>query len=693
MLADVVALSYSIAAIAFLSLALLLLTRWRSRLHSVILACVSLLTAAWAAITAYQTLAAAPLSPSVQLAELLRSAGWCSFLLFLATPVDAYGKPLWRALPRSALIGAAYFIVLIAANVVTAIDSAQIPGVLHLLSGGVGRVSVSIIGLLLVEQLFRHTPVEQRWAIKFACLGIAGIFAYDFYLYSDAMLFRRMNVEIWAARGIVDALAVPLVAVSAARNPNWTQGIALSRQMLFQSVALFGSSLYLLAMAASGYYLRYVGGRWGPLMQVSFFCGAVVLLLAILFSGTFRARLKVFISKHFYNYNYDYREEWLRFTRSFSKPGPRLGERAIRAIANLVESPAGVLFMLRDSEQAVQSAAWNMTLAESPSPYDETFFQYLESTHWVIDICEWKVTPEKYGNILVPDWISDSPTAWLVIPLSLQGKLTGFIVLARPRSPLKLNWEVLDLLKIAGNQAASYLSLEESTNALMVARQFESFNRMSTFIVHDLKNLVSQLSLMTANAERHKHNPEFQQDMLETIDHSVKKMRMLLLKLTRSGPAETAVPLSLDKLLENLVKSHAGARPAPVLETTKSGLEVAADPGRLERVIGHLLQNAVDATPRDGKVAVRMRRDDNLAIIECEDSGAGMSEEFIRDRLFKPFESTKPAGMGIGVFETREYISEIGGKIEVTSTLGAGTIFRVALPLYEDDAHSVLNGM
>ena len=258
------------------------------------------------------------------------------------------------------------------------------------------------------------------------------------------------------------------------------------------------------------------------------------------------------------------------------------------------------------------------------------------------------------------------------------------MVLAQPRSKVKLNWEVSDLLKVAGNQAASYLAQHEAANALMVARQFESFNRMSTFVVHDLKNLVSQLSLLLSNAEKHKQNPEFQQDMVETVYLSVQKMKRLLEKLSGSDSAETPAPLSIARLLQEAVKSKSIAEPKPVLEVQDSSLTVYANSTRLERVVGHLIQNAIEATPREGQVRIRLQREQDFAIIEIKDTGHGMSEEFIREKLFKPFVSTKSAGMGIGVFESREYVSELGGKLEVTSRESDGTVFRILLPLCQN---------
>jgi putative PEP-CTERM system histidine kinase len=271
----------------------------------------------------------------------------------------------------------------------------------------------------------------------------------------------------------------------------------------------------------------------------------------------------------------------------------------------------------------------------------------------------------------------------------MQGKLSGFMLLMLPRSRVALNWEVIDLLRIAGNQAASYLAQQDAAHALMVARQFESFNRMSTFVVHDLKNLVSQLSLLIPNAEKHRNNPEFQRDMLDTVNHSVQKMKLLLQKLSRSESPEHLVPLTIDKVLRQAVALKAAFEPHPSLDVAEAGLKVLADRERLERVLGHLIQNAIEATPRDGSVQVGLQRSGEAVLISIVDTGEGMTEEFIRERLFKPFESTKSAGMGIGVFESREYIDELGGTLSVTSEPGAGTTFHVTLPLYKTEAQAL----
>jgi putative PEP-CTERM system histidine kinase len=424
-------------------------------------------------------------------------------------------------------------------------------------------------------------------------------------------------------------------------------------------------------------------------MQVTFLCGALVLLIGILFSGTFRSWLKVFISKHFYSYNYDYREEWLRFTATLSKPGPGLGDRAIQAVAALVESSGGLMWIRRESGLFEPAASWQLPPSTITESGDSPFSQFLESKQWVVDLQEYREAPAKYDDVAMPEWLLAYPRAWLVVPLTMQGRVFGFMLLQQPRSAIKLNWEVIDLLKIAGTQAASYLAQYDAANALMVARQFESFNRMSTFVVHDLKNLVAQLSLLMSNAERHKNNPEFQQDMIETVNYSVQKMKLLLQKLSRSVAPEHPSALSIEQLLRQAVSLKAGFEPQPVLTVVDPGLTVLADGERLERVVGHLIQNAIEATARDGQVGIALSRRNDTVRIRITDTGAGMSEEFIRERLFKPFESTKSAGMGIGVFESQEYIQELRGAIEVTSVPGRGSTFTISLPLLNQEVQTI----
>jgi putative PEP-CTERM system histidine kinase len=263
--------------------------------------------------------------------------------------------------------------------------------------------------------------------------------------------------------------------------------------------------------------------------------------------------------------------------------------------------------------------------------------------------------------------------------------LTGFALLAPPHAGTALDWEVRDLLKTASRQAAVFLAQLHAAEALLEARKFEAFNRMSAFVVHDLKNIVTQLSLMMKNAKRLHDNPEFQQDMLMTVESSLDKMRQLMLQL-REGERPAGGPLGVDLLpLVQRIAQAAEQRGRTLEFGQTERVATRGHPDRIERVLGHIVQNAFDATPAEGRVWVDLVRVSGQARVIVGDTGQGMTREFVESRLFKPFASTKATGMGIGTYESSQYVRELGGQILVDSEPGRGTVITVVLPLF--DAH------
>lgn len=549
-------------------------------------------------------------------------------------------------------------------------------------------LAAAVAGLVLCEQLYRATPSARRWAVKPVCIALAAAFAFDLFMFSDGLLLRAADPDLWSARGLVHALTLPLILVATARNRDWTIDVAVSRGVVFGSTALLLSGLYLLTVAGAGYFVRSFGGEWGRTVQVTFLFAALLTLVVVFASGTVRARLRVYISKNFFSYRYDYRHEWLRFTQTLATPsqGQNIFESVIQGLGDLVESPGGVQWWRREEGSFCVVGRWNAAAIDAIEPEDSPFCAFLERTGWVVDLTDARQHPENYEGITLPEWTVRVPQGRLLVPMTGSQGLVGFTVLLQPRTPLVLDWEVLDLLKTAGRQAMAFLGHVQATEALVQARQFEAFNRMSAFLVHDLKNLVAQQSLLLKNAERHSGNPEFQSDMLETVRHVVERMNRLLLQL-RSGTAPVANPAPVDVLsvLDRLATYHA-PRAQHVEVEAAAGLRVLAHEERLERVLGHLIQNAFESMDGSGTVRVRVGETQGKALIEVEDEGRGMTSEFIREGLFRPFVSTKSTGMGIGAYESREYVNELGGSMEVASTPDEGTTFRVWLNLAGQDA-------
>jgi putative PEP-CTERM system histidine kinase len=543
-----------------------------------------------------------------------------------------------------------------------------------------------VLGLMLIEQLFRNVSEDSRWNIKPLCLGLGSIFVFDLYLYSDALMFNRIDADAFAVRGFVNTLVIPLLVMSTLRSRDWTSKIRLSQKVAFHSATLLIAGLYLLFMAGIGYYVRYFGGDWGRALQLGMFFAGLMGLGFLVVSGSMRAKLRVLVGKHFFSYRYDYREEWLKFTQTLSaQDSPKaMGQQVIRGLANMVESPGGGLWLLETGQPTfTQAARWNIPAEENSEDFNSPLIQFLLTSGWVINLEEFRCYPGRYGQLDIPAWISNIPNAWLVIPLMVGNEITGFVILASSRTQLDVNWEVNDLLRTAGCQAAGFLAKMQATEALLEARKFDAFNKMSAFVVHDLKNIVTQLSLMLRNAERHRDNPEFQQDMLMTVEHSVERMRQLMMQLREGAtPPGTACGVNLPDVIERIHRSKMDQGCSLELRIGER-LITRGHEERLERVIGHLVQNALDATDPSGKVWVSLERRGDRAAIEVGDTGHGMSQEFIRDRLFKPFQSTKQAGMGIGAYESAQYIRELGGEMLVDSEESQGTRITMILPLFD----------
>ena len=547
-------------------------------------------------------------------------------------------------------------------------------------------LSLPVCGLLMVEQVFRNLGEDSRWNAKPVCLGLACIFLFDIYLYSESLLFGRFDADAQNVRGAIHALAVPFLLVASRRGPNWIVKLQVSRAAAFYSATLILAGGYLLFMAGVGYYVRYFGGDWGRALQLSLLVAGLAFLGMLVFSGALRSWLRVFVGKHFYRYRYDYREEWLRFTAMLSaKRSPQeMGELIVRGLAKMVECPAGSLWTRNGADEPfTQSAIWNTPQVTDTEPPDSSLCAFLQSNGWVIDLDEFRSSPRRYGALALPTWLLGARNGWLVVPLLVSNELLGFVVLSRSITAIKLNWEVLDLLKTAGRQAAGYLAQMQATEALLDARKFEAFNRMSAFVVHDLKNIVAQLSLMLKNAERLHDNREFQQDMLLTVESSLEKMRRLMLQLREGAtPPGGSHGVELSPIVRKLINlARSQRRELDVQESDR--LSTRGHEDRLERVLGHLLQNALDATPPTGKVWIKTARHSGQVKVEVGDTGAGMTEEFVRTRLFRPFNTTKHNGMGIGTYESFQYIRELGGTLSVASHPGVGTTITVLLPLFE----------
>ncbi|MFK8048156.1 MAG: XrtA/PEP-CTERM system histidine kinase PrsK [Halioglobus sp.] len=686
MIINVGMLSYLAGCLCFAALSSLMILSWRGRPFGRVLIVASTLSAIWAGVIVAGNLMEYPPIELMRAAEVLRNASWTYCLLqlmaqrFSGDPHVLAGRN-WLPFFATA-VTLIFALLVLAPSIAEAFDIAE---VLYQDIVFATWLAMAVAGLLLLEQLFRNSSAGELWSIKYICLGLGAIFAYDFFMYAEALLFRQLSPELWQARGLVNALATPLIAIAIARNSDWKLNLHVSRQVVFHTVTLLGAGAYLMLMSVAGYFLKYLGGTWGAVLQILFLVTAALLLLSLLFSGRIRAHTRVFLSKHFFSYKYDYREQWQNFTSALAGIEEDIPDGIVQAMAPLANSTSGLLWANTEGGKFEPLSHWEMP---EPDEYPEmsNLARWLEESQWVIDLEELRREPDVYGNLALPSELLSIPNAWLIIPLIFGDKLQGILLLRHSDLQKTINWEDRDLLKTAGRQAASYLAQYLASNALIEARQFDAFNRLSAFVVHDLKNILAQQSLMVSNAEKHKTNPEFVDDMIATVSNSVSRMTNLMEQM-RSG-VRGSEPESVDigELVEEVVAARLDTAPVPSLTTSTDNIQIRANRERLHTVFSHLIQNAQEATEKSGKVDVRLNRQADKVVIEIEDNGVGMNPEFIKYRLFKPFESTKGlTGMGIGAFEGREYIRELGGDVRVESELGSGSLFRIHLPCIAED--------
>ncbi|MFK7829078.1 MAG: XrtA/PEP-CTERM system histidine kinase PrsK [Congregibacter sp.] len=684
---DISFVSHACAALGFAALAAILIGQWQVKPLGPSLICACLGTVLWAGTVAAGTQLDYPPVALINATELVRDATWLYFLLQIAglqstgSHNQLLGKP-WLGWFLAALGLGALVVALRPMREVSSWISPEFA-----LSATLTMwLLLSIAGLILLEQIYRNASSTAKWGLKYLCLGLGILFIYDFFMYAEALLFSELTPELWQARGLVNTMVVPCLAVAISRNRDWNMDVYVSRQVVFHTVTLLGSGLYLVGMALAGYAIKYLGGDWGGVLQVSFFAGSCVLLGGLLFSASLRARLRVYLSKNFFRNRYDYREEWLKFTEGLAAIEGDLGVGIIENLAPIVHSEGGILYTREAGGSLSRSASWQLNPSSDGPTRDEWILlrDWLEDTGWVIDLAEWRARPQTYNNLQIPVSISSAADYWLLVPLLFQASLEGIIILRKTGLKSSVMWEDRDLLKTAGRQAASYLAQDRASGALVEARQFDAFNRLSAYVVHDLKNILAQQSLLVTNAQKHRDNPAFVDDMISTVDNSVNRMQKLMEQMRSGMRNPVAGILDISQVMREVVAQRAAVKPQPELHLPDGEIYISADPERLATVFAHLVQNAQESTEAaaTARVLIDVSKKGDVASVSISDTGVGMSADFIRDRLFKPFDSTKGlTGMGIGAFEARDYLRQLGGEVSVSSTVGEGSVFTVTLPV------------
>jgi putative PEP-CTERM system histidine kinase len=646
------------AAVALLCLGwvALILVCGRGR-AGLLLALASAVAAAWAAAVAWHPLA--PLEGLPGALEILRSGTWLGVLLLLAWRVGGVAaRPL--AL-RFALVGAALVLGGLAALQpgVPQPDGLGSPSLL-------ARLGLALLVLLVAENLLRNVGRAARWHVLLPCLTLGALSAFDVVLHADAALHHSYAQAMLDARAVLTAVALPLLAVAAARDRRWHRDPPVSRQVVFHGATLVIAGTFLTGVGAVGEGLRHLGADWGLAAQISLLAGALLAVAVAISSASMRSRLRRLVVDHFFAARFDYRAEWLRCVATLSAQNADAEQRAITAIADPVDSPAGMLLLSDDPQAPLRWAgSWNLPRSDMALAADHPLVQALrDGTHIVTE--------------MPPELDASLGRIWLAVPLRHhRDGLLGLVLLAPPRAPFRLDREAFDLLRAVGREVALFLAERRAAEHLHDQRALAEHAKRFAFVAHDVKNVASQLTLVLANAEDNIADPDFQRDMLLTVGAAAARINALITRLRApeevAPPAGTAPAETLRRVVRDV--------PHPVqLSAEPGGPQVAIAPEDLEAALRHLLDNAAEASAPGVPVLVEMRREAGRLIIDIIDRGPGMTPEFVRDRLFRPLVSGRAGGNGIGAWQARDLLRGAGGDLLVLSTPGAGTTMRLTLP-------------
>ncbi|MDR3538041.1 MAG: PEP-CTERM system histidine kinase PrsK [Acetobacteraceae bacterium] len=624
-------------------------------------------TAVWAAAVVWDW--PTPLTGVPGWLELARAVAWCGFILHLYRRSVQVHRQLTQAFVTMGLLA------LLLVGGLPLYDLLSHQSGLSLWSAGTAvRLGFAVCNVLLLENLYFNTPPEGRWHINLLCVALGGLFCYDMLLYADGLLYRQFSRGLVEGRAAATALVAPLLALTAARNRRWKIDIHVSRDVVFHSATLIVGGIFLLSLAVTGELFRRTGSDWGHVAEIALVFAGILTMAVLVTSASARSRLRVVVVDNFFSHRYDYRREWMRCIDTLTAPEAHTGlhRRAIRAVAEVVDSPAGALFVRPPQEVAFQWAgSWNMPAGTVPVPPGHALVSAFRDGEWIVVL---EAMPE------AASCLAELPRTWLVVPLNHFGSLIGFVVLARARAQFKLDREVFDLLRVIGREVASRLAEQRAAQVLSQTLQLREYSQRFAFVIHDIKNVSGQLSMLLTNAEVHADNPEFQRDMLATVRASVGKITRLLTRLQADRQERSHALITPGDRLADLVEAaRLTCSVAVLLNDDGAGAGVAIDPDAFDAVVTHLLDNAIEAG-RGEPVQVRLRHEELNVLIDIVDQGPGMAPEFVRDQLFRPFASTKASGHGIGAYQARELLREAGGDLLVLSRSGSGTTMRLLLP-------------
>ena len=531
-----------------------------------------------------------------------------------------------------------------------------------------------VFSLTNFEATLVNASPDALWRIKLELIGFSAIVAVLTFYYSQALLFRTINMNFLVVRSFLYVVASSLIAFSRLIRSGLGH-VEISRHTTGISLVLLAFGAYLISIGFLEEGMDHFGVSFHRTAAISFVFLVGIGLLILLLSYKVRRRVKVAIHKNFFHNKYDYRNQWLQFTEQIStaRTGDELFHRILTAYCDTFGFSAAALFLYDMNRRGYSMAAcFEMDAIEDVIEPRNSLVRFMEERKWVFSV------KDNYPEITGQNarFLCDSQVSF-VVPLFDGSHLEGFIILGKVLNDEEIYiYEDFDLMKTIARQATMAIMHQKLSEQMARSREIEAIGKLSTFIAHDLKNLVANLSLIVQNAARHMHNPDFQSDMLKSLGNTVSKMQKLIGTLKNLKDKElnlqTVDLLQLATKTSQLIMGHQVA-------VSGSPETARVDEVEMQNVIMNLIINGIEASQPGTPIAIEVGRRDSGPFIRVIDHGCGMSTDYIRSELFKPFRTTKNHGLGIGMYQCQQVVRAHGGIIEVNSTEGVGSEFTILL--------------
>ncbi|HEY3760376.1 MAG TPA: XrtA/PEP-CTERM system histidine kinase PrsK [Verrucomicrobiae bacterium] len=548
----------------------------------------------------------------------------------------------------------------------------------------------AIVVLMNLERTFRAAVGTMRWRIKFIIIGLGVLFGVRCYAASQVLLFHAMDLSVQAVNAVALLAASGLIFRSLWRANHFDVDIYPSHSILQNSLTVVLAGVYLLVIGIFANVVASLGGDDAFTIKAFFVLVAIVLLTVLLLSDRIRLQTGRFVSRHFQRPQYDYRAVWRKFTGSTAAcVGQRELCQATMKLATDVFHALSVTVWLADEKNEELNFATSTFLSEAQAREmrleKETVSKIFEALEKLPEPVNLDLSRQPWAVALRgihPETFSEGGHR-ICVPLSVSGELLGLMILGDRIGGIPFSGQDFDLLKCVGDEIAASLLAARLSQKLLQAKELEAFQTMSAFFVHDLKNAASTLNLMLQNLPAHLDDPAFREDALRGVSKTCGHINRLVerLSLLRNELKIRPVEGDLNQWISKTLADFENNSGVNLVKEFKPLPKVPFDPEQLFKVLTNLALNAREASPRDAEIRVGTQQVNGWAILSVSDHGCGMKPEFLNRSLFRPFQTTKKNGLGIGMFQSKMIVEAHRGKIEVQSEPGKGTTFKIFLPV------------